>query len=73
MPTTSTNALFRRMDSVYSELRYELLVWALKNFQCHHPFALFDSLPPQTLGGGDHLIATNVRNENNSGRQQIEP
>ena len=32
MPTTSTNALFRRMDSVYTELRYELPVWALKEF-----------------------------------------
>jgi hypothetical protein len=44
-----------------------------KEFSMPSSVRLVDSLPPQTLGGGDYLIATNVRNENNSGRQQIEP
>jgi hypothetical protein len=61
------------MDSVYTELRYELLVWALKNFQCHRSVRLVGFVAAANGATPRLLIATNIRNENNSGRQQIEP
>jgi acetyl esterase/lipase len=66
--------LVEELVLLYSGMKYELLEWPLETYHAIDLFAYLDSLPPEKIGRGDYLIATNFRNEKLFfDRRQIEP